>query len=89
MQLISATVLGLVPLALANSILVTFPAGTPDSVLKQAKDCVLDAGGRITHEFTLIRGFSADAPEAAIQQISTQSAAYNPHIEQDQIVSIQ
>ncbi|RAH44226.1 uncharacterized protein BO95DRAFT_416816 [Aspergillus brunneoviolaceus CBS 621.78] len=85
MQLISAAIFGLVPLTLANSVLVSFPAGTPDSVLQQAKDSVLDAGGQITHEFS----FSADCPEEAIQQISTQSAAYKPTIEQDQMVSIQ
>ncbi|RAK80091.1 uncharacterized protein BO72DRAFT_525369 [Aspergillus fijiensis CBS 313.89] len=89
MQLISAAIFGLVPLTLANSVLVSFPAGTPDSVLQQAKDSVLDAGGQITHEFTLIKGFSADCPEEAIQQISIQSAAYKPTIEQDQMVSIQ
>ncbi|OJK03298.1 hypothetical protein ASPACDRAFT_76359 [Aspergillus aculeatus ATCC 16872] len=89
MQLISAAISSLVPLTLAKSVLVSFPAGTPDSVLQQAKDSVLNAGGQITHEFTLIKGFSADCPEEAIQQISTQSAAYKPTIEQDQMVSIQ
>lgn len=34
------------------------------------------------------RGFSADAPEAAIQQISTESTEYKPNLEQDQPVSI-
>ncbi|RAH77977.1 hypothetical protein BO86DRAFT_321836 [Aspergillus japonicus CBS 114.51] len=85
MKLISAAIFSFVPLTMANSVLVSFPAGTPDSVLQQAKDSVLNAGGQITHEFR----FSADCPEEALQQISTQSAAYKPTIEQDQIVSIQ
>ncbi|PYH92018.1 hypothetical protein BO71DRAFT_296251, partial [Aspergillus ellipticus CBS 707.79] len=81
--------LGLLPLALANSILVTFPKGTPDSVVDNAKKSIVDAGGQITHEYTLIKGFSANAPKAAIQQISTESAAYSPHIEEDMDVSTQ
>lgn len=39
----TVTVLGLLPLALAESILVTFPSGTPDSVVDQAKQSVKDA----------------------------------------------
>ncbi|OJJ06383.1 hypothetical protein ASPVEDRAFT_45780 [Aspergillus versicolor CBS 583.65] len=90
MKLLSGVVaLGLLPLALANSILVTYPKNTPDSVIDSAKDSVRKAGGTITHEYTLvIKGFSADAPEAAIQQISTESTEYKPNIEQDQPVSI-
>ncbi|PWY65329.1 hypothetical protein BO70DRAFT_401130 [Aspergillus heteromorphus CBS 117.55] len=89
MKLLSATIIGLLPLALANSILVTFPKGTPDSVVDRAKKSVVDSGGMITHEYTLIKGFSANAPEAAVQQISTESAAYSPHIEEDLTVSTQ
>ncbi|KAL4786701.1 hypothetical protein BJX76DRAFT_320517 [Aspergillus varians] len=81
--------LGLLPLALASSILVTYPKDTPDSVIDSAKDSIREAGGFITHEYSvLIKGFSATAPEEAIQQISTQSTAYKPTIEQDQTVSI-
>ncbi|PWY78413.1 hypothetical protein BO94DRAFT_497593 [Aspergillus sclerotioniger CBS 115572] len=89
MKLLSATVLGLLPLALAESILVTFPSGTPDSVVDGAKKSIVDAGGQITHEYTLLKGFSANAPEKAIQQMSTESAAYKPNIEKDLTVSIQ
>jgi hypothetical protein len=28
---------------------------TPDSVLKEAKDNIIKAGGKITHEYTIIR----------------------------------
>ncbi|KAL2863580.1 uncharacterized protein BJX67DRAFT_384581 [Aspergillus lucknowensis] len=81
--------LGLVPLVLANSVLVTYPKNTPDSVINSAKESIRQAGGTITHEYSLvIKGFAADAPEAALQQISTQSALYKPTIEQDQPVSI-
>merc|ERR1712187_631017 len=65
MKLLSGVVaLGLLPLALANSILVTYPKDTPDAVIDSAKDSVKKAGGTITHEYSLvIKGFSADAPE--------------------------
>ncbi|KAJ0423840.1 hypothetical protein BJY00DRAFT_277526 [Aspergillus carlsbadensis] len=81
--------LTLLPLALANSVLVTYPKNTPDSVIDEAKDSIRKAGGIITHEYSLvIKGFAADAPEEAIQQVSTQSSLYKPTIEQDQPVSI-
>ncbi|KAL4912463.1 hypothetical protein BDW62DRAFT_194558 [Aspergillus aurantiobrunneus] len=90
MKLLTAAIsLCLLPLALANSILVTYPKDTPDSVINSAKDSIKEAGGVITHEYSLvIKGFAATAPEEAIQQISTQNAAYRPTIEQDQTVSI-
>ncbi|KAL4767352.1 hypothetical protein BDW60DRAFT_200304 [Aspergillus nidulans var. acristatus] len=90
MKLISPAVAAcLLPLVLANSILVTYPKDTPDSVIESAKDSVRRNGGVITHEYSVvIKGFAATAPEEAIQQISTQSTAYKPTIEQDQTVSI-
>lgn len=38
-----------------KSILVTYPPETPNSVVEQAKKAVVDAGGIITHEYTLIK----------------------------------
>ncbi|GAT20293.1 similar to An07g10060 [Aspergillus luchuensis] len=78
----TVTVLGLLPLALAESILVTFPSGTPDSVVDQAKQSVKDAGGKITHNYT-------DTKADSVQQLSTEFAAYNPTVEKDMTVTIQ
>ncbi|KAB8069562.1 hypothetical protein BDV29DRAFT_161296 [Aspergillus leporis] len=89
MKFLHTFILGCLPLALANSIVVTYPKDTPLSVLEDAKNSVIKAGGKITHEFQFINGFSADAPESAVQQISAQSAKYNPSIEKDLTVSIQ
>ncbi|KKK13900.1 hypothetical protein P175DRAFT_0532284 [Aspergillus ochraceoroseus IBT 24754] len=87
--LYTALFLGLLPQVIANSILVTYPKNTPDSVIEEAKESIRKAGGVITHEYSLvIKGFSANAPDAAIQQISTQSGMYKPIIEQDLPVSI-
>ncbi|KAB8228712.1 hypothetical protein ETB97_010585 [Aspergillus alliaceus] len=89
MKLLSALFFGCLSLVFANPIVVTYPKDTPSSVLEDAMNSVISAGGRITHKYQLINGFSADAPESAVQQISVQSAKYNPTIEKDLPVSIQ
>lgn len=38
-----------------KSVLFTYPRETPDSVVDQAKKAIKDAGGLITHEYTLIK----------------------------------
>ncbi|KAK2873437.1 hypothetical protein FQN49_002378 [Arthroderma sp. PD_2] len=71
-----------------KSIIVSYPQGTPDSVVQDAKKAITDAGGKITHEYTLIQGFSAEAPESVFDQVKTMSAEHQPAIEEDQVVSI-
>ncbi|KAL1985552.1 hypothetical protein VTN96DRAFT_7772 [Rasamsonia emersonii] len=82
----------LVQVALAvqphKSFVVTYPQDTPDSVLGQAKQAIKDAGGIITHEYHLIKGFAAKASANAIKSVSTLSAAFNPVIEEDKMVSV-
>ncbi|RHZ64340.1 hypothetical protein CDV55_105824 [Aspergillus turcosus] len=51
MKLSSAFIFGFLPLALAKSILVTYPQDTPDSVIKDAQKSIVQSGGRITHEY--------------------------------------
>lgn len=38
-----------------KSVIITYPAETPDSILDQAKDAIRDGGGVITHEYQLIK----------------------------------
>jgi hypothetical protein len=38
-----------------KSVLITYPPETPDSVVNKAKAAVVEAGGVITHEYTLIK----------------------------------
>lgn len=47
-----------------KSVLVTYPPETPDSIVDQAKKAVIDAGGMITHEYTLIKYVSASFTNA-------------------------
>ncbi|GAB1193153.1 hypothetical protein APSETT444_002356 [Aspergillus pseudonomiae] len=80
MKSLPALLLGCLTLSLANPIVVTYPKDTPPSVLEDAMKSVISAP---------LSGFSADAPESAVQKISVQSAKYNPTIEKDLTVSIQ
>ncbi|OOQ84086.1 hypothetical protein PEBR_31711 [Penicillium brasilianum] len=92
MKFLFTALLALLPLVLAakslKSVIITFPNGTPDRVIDQAKDSLVAAGGVITHEYHLFPGFAAEAPVNALQTLSTQDAAYKPTIEEDKIVSV-
>jgi len=84
--------LALLPIALAikmpsKAVIVTYPDDTPDSVLKDAKDAITQAGGKITHEYSLFKGFAAQAPVAALETVQALESKYNPVIEDDQIVN--
>ncbi|KAJ5928045.1 hypothetical protein N7466_007001 [Penicillium verhagenii] len=91
MKLFSIAFMALLPLALAakslKSVIVTFPKGTPSNVIADAKNALVASGGIITHEYTLINGFAAEAPVNALQTLSTESTEYKPIIEEDKIVT--
>jgi uncharacterized protein YabE (DUF348 family) len=53
--LVCLFVLAVVAVAPQKAVIVTYPEGTPDSVMDQAKDVIRQAGGTITHEYKLIR----------------------------------
>ncbi|RPA94710.1 hypothetical protein L873DRAFT_1700776 [Choiromyces venosus 120613-1] len=67
--------------------IVTFQPDTPDEVIRDCMAAVKANGGQITHEYTIIRGFSALAPEAAVNQVSTMASEWKPVIEEDSVVS--
>lgn len=48
-------VAGVVAVDIQKSVLITYPPETPDDVVSKAKDAIVDAGGVITHEYTLIK----------------------------------
>ncbi|QKX64317.1 uncharacterized protein TRUGW13939_11491 [Talaromyces rugulosus] len=86
-------ILGLLQGALAvkaqqKSVIITFPDDTPDTVMLEAKRTITDAGGWITHEYNLFKGFAAKASSNALQTISTASTNFLPVIEEDQVVSV-
>jgi hypothetical protein len=54
------SILAFVVVALAatqpqKSIIITYPDNTPDSIVEQAKNAVIAAGGMVTHEYKLIK----------------------------------
>ncbi|KAF2870701.1 hypothetical protein BDV95DRAFT_574375 [Massariosphaeria phaeospora] len=54
---------------------VTLKSGVSASELDNAKKQVTDQGGKITNEFTLIKGFTAEFPEDKVHSLAT-----NDHI---------
>ncbi|KAF1810306.1 hypothetical protein P152DRAFT_401695 [Eremomyces bilateralis CBS 781.70] len=69
-----------------KSVVISYPESTPDHVLQQAKDAIQAAGGIITHEYNLIKGFAARVPVKVLESIQTWGAEYNALIEEDQVV---
>ncbi|PSS22885.1 hypothetical protein M430DRAFT_116508 [Amorphotheca resinae ATCC 22711] len=71
-----------------KAVIVTYPDNTPNSVLDQAKDAIKAAGGIITHEYKLIKGFAAEAPAKVLETVQAWGSDYHAVIEEDQMVSI-
>ncbi|KJZ72031.1 hypothetical protein HIM_08592 [Hirsutella minnesotensis 3608] len=95
MKLLSLTIaaLALLPGAIAvdqpKEVIIWFEdPNTPASVVDQARNSILKAGGKITHEYTLIKGFAASAPEKALAEVQTQGAGHKMLIEEVKEVSI-
>jgi len=70
-----------------KSVIMTWPSDTPYHVIDQARDAIVQAGGVITHEYHIIKGFAATASAKAFEMASTLSTDYPPRIEEDQIVN--
>jgi ABC-type methionine transport system ATPase subunit len=87
-----ATALALVPAVLAvdvsKSAIVWFDdPKTSDSIIQQAKDTILKAGGKITHEYTIIKGFAVTAPANALEIMTTWGTEHSVRVEEDEVVS--
>jgi hypothetical protein len=60
MKLAILSILAFITVAMAvvqpqKAVIVSYPNDTPDSIVDQAKDAILAAGGVITHEYKLIK----------------------------------
>ncbi|KAF4554007.1 Hypothetical protein D9617_5g068820 [Elsinoe fawcettii] len=69
-----------------RSVLISYPSETDDSVVQKAKEEIEAAGGKITHEYTIFKGFAAEAP-AQVLEVSI--AANGATIEDDQTFTTQ
>ncbi|GAB7340570.1 hypothetical protein MBLNU457_6984t1 [Dothideomycetes sp. NU457] len=80
-------VLGACAAPVQKPVMVSYPANTPQNVVDQAMDAIKAAGGVITHEFKLIKGFAATAPAKVLATIETMDATYKANVEDDGVVS--
>ncbi|KAI4126718.1 MAG: hypothetical protein LQ338_003621 [Usnochroma carphineum] len=72
-----------------RQVLVTYPADTPSSILQEAKEVIVAAGGKITEEYTLIKGFAATVSNEILNSVHTLSQSHKPTVEDDGTVRIQ
>ncbi|MCJ1295733.1 hypothetical protein MMC34_007297 [Xylographa carneopallida] len=70
-----------------KQVVITYPSDTPDSVLDEAKLAITSAGGIITHEYELIKGFAVKASVKILDKVHALSADFRPTIEEDSIVT--
>ncbi|KAJ5643844.1 uncharacterized protein N7484_006351 [Penicillium longicatenatum] len=69
---------------------VTCNSDTTDSEMQKLKDEITAHGGRIVHEYTIIKGFSFTRPEASTLDLNTLSSHPNvDSVEADQVVTTQ
>jgi hypothetical protein len=61
---------------------------TPDWVLNEAKDNIIKAGGKITHSYSIIKGFAVVAPSTALQSVQAWGSDHAMKVEEDDVVSI-
>ncbi|KAK9779350.1 hypothetical protein AB5N19_00999 [Seiridium cardinale] len=72
-----------------KSIIVTFPNDVADNIIDRAMGDITKAGGVITHQYNLIKGFAAQAPQKAIEAMTVWTTGeYHATVEEDQIVKI-
>ncbi|CAD6443330.1 aeebe999-2697-4219-b0b9-a29c01a9290b [Sclerotinia trifoliorum] len=70
-----------------KAVIVSYPDNTPNEEVQKAMDAIKAAGGIITHEYKLIKGFAAKAPAQVLATIQSLGNDYHAVIEEDQIVS--
>ncbi|MCJ1404394.1 hypothetical protein MMC11_007619 [Xylographa trunciseda] len=70
-----------------KQVVITYPSNTPDSVLDEAKLVITSAGGVITHEYELIKGFAVKASVKILDKVHALSSDFTPNIEEDSIVT--
>ncbi|KAF2250627.1 hypothetical protein BU26DRAFT_517454 [Trematosphaeria pertusa] len=70
-------------------VIISFPKEAPDSLLESAKEAIKKAGGVITHEYNIIKGFACQAPASILETVSAMSAEFPALIESDGIMTTQ
>jgi len=71
-----------------KSVIITYPPDTPDWVVEQAQGAIVKAGGYITHEYSLIKGFAATAGEKVFETVAALGVDYGALVEDDKVVTV-
>lgn len=69
--------------AIEGKYILTFAEGTAAETMAQVKTEVREAGGEITHEYTIIPGFAAKIPDSLLGKsffFTRHSIAYRSHV---------
>ncbi|KAK5120139.1 hypothetical protein LTR85_006620 [Meristemomyces frigidus] len=69
-----------------KDVIVSYPNDTPSSVVDDAKNAIVKAGGVIEHEYTLIKGFVAKVSAKTLDEVKALGSQHNVLIEEDQTV---
>ncbi|SCV05370.1 LANO_0H05996g1_1 [Lachancea nothofagi CBS 11611] len=72
----------------AKSFIVTLKDHVADVDISSVKKSFTQLGGEITHEFSLIKGFTVKVPEAGIDSVKEKHSDAIANIEEDKEVSI-
>ncbi|KAF2736885.1 hypothetical protein EJ04DRAFT_562153 [Polyplosphaeria fusca] len=74
-----------------QSVIIGYKPDTPWSVVDEAKDLVHTAGhalgAKVTHEYSIIKAFSANLPKSMIDKIKELGAPFGVYVEADGIVT--
>ncbi|KAJ4289719.1 hypothetical protein N0V90_011049 [Kalmusia sp. IMI 367209] len=70
-------------------VIISFPKEAPDYLLDEAKQAVRNGKGTITHEYTIIKGFSAKVPGNLFAGIRALSTEFPAIIEGDGLMTTQ
>ncbi|KAK5172645.1 uncharacterized protein LTR77_002765 [Saxophila tyrrhenica] len=68
-------------------VIISYPKDTPQSVLDEAMETIRKAGGVITHEYSIIRGFAAKASTEAMDTVKAWGTKHDVIIEEDQVIT--
>ncbi|KAI0518277.1 hypothetical protein F5B22DRAFT_600636 [Xylaria bambusicola] len=79
---------GVFAVDIQKDIIMSFPQSTPDNIVNKAMEEIRNAGGTITHEYKLLKGFAAKAPQKILETVTAWSSEYNAVIEEDQVMKI-
>ncbi|KAJ6256944.1 Proteinase inhibitor, propeptide [Drechslerella dactyloides] len=70
-----------------QSFIVTLDDHASEEDLQSAKDTARNQGGKITNEYTIIKGFSVEFPDGTVHALDSIPCVKN--VEADQIVTTQ